>query len=167
MISLLSLSRRGISEEIANRIMVRHGSTQLLRALCGEPDEEEEEWQPPRLTHRPATTRYVPVAERPCYGAPLAVREIIAAAEEAYGLEHGTVTGRDKHRPVVMARATAIRLIRDRVWDTGEPRHSTTTIGRYVGRDHSTVCHALDHFAAYCKAWPEVGEIYDRLRDAA
>lgn len=159
---------QGIPERTANRMMMVRGSGMLLRAIRGEPEPDEppaclavREKPRPRKHQAP----YIPVQARPTIPAPMAVRAVIDAAAEAFGLEPEQLLGRGKRRAVLMARAVAIRLIRDRTWENGEPRHSTPTIGGYFGRDHSTVCWALEHFETYCRQFPAVGEIYEKLRE--
>ena len=168
MLNLESLREPAFPVEPAFADMMERGSAMLLRAMRGQPEEAPPQRPPLQFTVRPNKNGpYVPVSQRPRLPAPQAVREIIAKVAEAFDITPERLTGIGRSKHLVMARAVAIRLIRDRTWNGDEPRHSLPTIGRFFGRDHSTICHAIQHFPAYCKAWPEVGEIYERLRDAA
>lgn len=158
----------GIPEELANRMMMRHGSTRLLRALHGEPEPVEpvEPVAAPLPTRRlPSRHRapYVPVAERDPTPLPMAVRKILAAVAEAFNVSRDDLTGKARGRYMVVARVIAIRLIRNRTNKDGLPIHSATTIGGYFGRDHSTILHALDRFEVYCRQYPEAERIYREI----
>lgn len=159
---MLAMSRlHDIPDETANRMSVRHGSDALLRAMRGEPEPEK-----PTLAMRLKVGRqpHLPVSARPDIPTPTAVREVLDAVVEVFGISLADLKGRGKAREYVLARAVAVRLIRDRVWEDGAPRHSLPMIGRYLGRDHSTICHALDNFDRYARRWPEVDEAYQALR---
>lgn len=151
----------GIPDQLGNRMMMVHGSRALLRALNGEPEEAPS--PVPLRIKRDGRNPYVPVSNRPPLAVPKVVRKIIEQTAEAFEVHPDEMWGGNKVRPLVLARAVAIRLIRDRAWESGAPKHSTTTIGRYLRRDHSTICHALEHFDDYAKQWPEVAEVYERL----
>lgn len=161
MLSLASLMV-DYPDETAHRMMVRHGSGMLLRALRGEP----EPTRPTRaILYRGSESRYVPVGQRHTLAAPRAVRDILTAVADAFDMPEQALVGRGKSNPEKLARSVAIRLIRDRTWQNGEPIYSTITIGGFFKRDHSTICHALSMFETYCKNYPQVGEIYAELRE--
>lgn len=92
-------------------------------------------------------------------------QQIIAAVAFAFALPPWVVASNSRKRRHVLARKTAVRLMRDRQIKTG--KLSLVTIGRALGgRDHSTVKHALDTFDEELRREPWVREIYDRLRGA-
>lgn len=92
-------------------------------------------------------------------------KQIIAAVAFAFALPPWVVASGSRKRRHVLARKTAIRLMRDRQIKTG--KLSLVTIGQALGgRDHSTVKHALDTFDEELRREPLVREIYDRLRGA-
>lgn len=137
------------------------------RHACKDKADRDGEDFAPRGLKVPLPPKVKPISFTPLFTSPhpAAVREIIAKVAEAFGFTPDVLTSDRKFIAAVHARAVAIRLIRDRTWENGEHKHSTTTIGRYFGRDHSTVCHALSHFPDYCRHHPEVGEIYEALRE--
>lgn len=152
--------------DLAYRKMMTMGSARLLRAMRGEPEPDERPLPTMRQAIKIVSTkrrRYTPMSERPIYPLPSSVRAIVERVAEAFDISADEVLSKSRARPAIHARSVIIRLIRNRKWESGEHKHSTTTIGRFVNRDHSTVCHSLDHFDTYCKHFPEVGEIYARL----
>lgn len=159
MLTLNQLTR-DYPEETANRMMMARGSALLLRALKGEPEPKPIPTWKERIV---GGKNYVPVSERPKFGAPRAVRELIEAVEEAFELDPGAICGKVRDTRHILARSLLIRLVRDRKWVNGEHKHSTTTIGRYLDRDHSTICNALTKFDIYCTQFPEVAELYEKL----
>lgn len=165
MLSMASLRHEGVPEELANRMSVAHGSRQLLRALNGEPEPEPEpQWErPPEPKPRNKTRKAIP-KDLPI-SIPKAVRDVIQSVADAFEVTPVEMRGKGKWTRLVHARAVAIRLIRERTWETGEPKHSLPSIGRYFQRDHSTICHSLDNFASYARQFPEIEEIYQALRE--
>jgi hypothetical protein len=156
-------SLQGIPDENANRMMMAHGSRQLLRAIRGEP----EPLPLPRINPKKVRQSYVPVSDRPPLAVPRVVRDIIEAVAEAFEVHPDEMRGEGKAQTLVLARAVAIRLIRARTWESGEPKHSLPTIGRYLRRDHSSISHSLKNFDVYARHFPEIAEIYDRLNEGA
>jgi hypothetical protein len=123
----------------------------------------------PAIVVRPraAARGYVPVTQRPSIHTPAAVREIIAKVAEAFDVTPDEIIGRRRAMLFVLARATAVQLVRDRMWESGEHRHTITQIGCFFGnRDHSTICYALDRFQDYLRHYQQVREAYDKLREA-
>jgi hypothetical protein len=157
----------GIPEETANRLMMAHGSGMLLRALRGDPEPP----LPPletRLRDRTGRLRrvYVPVDQRALPPAPEHVRNLIASIAEAFGLTADDLTGKRRLPRIVHARALAIRLIRERTWADGTPRHTVERIGNFLGREHTTISYALENFERYCEQSPDMRAVYERLRGA-
>lgn len=114
---------------------------------------------------KPAPREYVPVVQRPRVKTPEAVREIIAKVAKAFGVTPDEIISRRRATLFVLARSTAIQLIRERKWASGEHRHTITQIGCFFGnRDHSTICYAIDRFPDYLRYYPEVARIYGELR---
>jgi hypothetical protein len=151
-------------DELANRMMMAHGSGNLLRALHGEP------LLPPPTTERKNRERALPAprrnepAPRRQTGIPLRAREIIARVAEAFMVTPEQIAGKGKFRRLVHARAVVYRLLREMRRPTGEPLFSFPQIASYVNRDHSTICHSVQSFDIYCKTNPEIREVYERLR---
>jgi len=150
---------RDIPDETANRMMMVNGSAQLLRAIHGEPEPLER-----TPTRSPSRRGYTPVSDRLPMAVPSSVRIIIEQVAEVFEVHPEEMRGQNKARELVLARAVAIRIIRERTWETGEPKHSLPTIGRYFRRDHSTIAHALAHFDEYSRVHPEIQEVYESLR---
>jgi hypothetical protein len=164
---MLAMSRlTDIPEETANRMSVRHGSEQLLRALRGEPEPVEVHTLPlsrQRYTPGPPV-RHVRKADRARCPAPAAVREIIAAVAETFRIDPEDLLGESRAKYLIHARAVACRLIRDRVDTDGLPRNSLPRIAMFMNRDHSTISNALGKFDLYCR-YPEVAAAYAKLRE--
>lgn len=167
---MLPLSQlREIPDELANRMMVAHGSRMLLRALQGEP--EPPVALPPLIIRRPRQPKrrhpYIAVRARPEAALPTPVRAIMQAVADSFEITLEDLRGPGRGKCLVYARAVAFRLIRNREYPHGEPRYSLPRIGSFFGRDHSTVCHAMDHFDDYCRHQPEVAAVYESLREMA
>jgi len=157
----------GIPEETANRLMMAHGSGMLLRALRGIPEPA----LPPletRLRDRTGRLRrlYVPISERQ-FPTPQPIRDLIATVAGAFGLKSDDLVGKSRLPRIVHARAVAIRLIRERTWADGSPRHTVERIGNYLGREHTTISHALQSFDHYCERSHDMRAVYERLRIVA
>jgi chromosomal replication initiation ATPase DnaA len=91
---------------------------------------------------------------------------IIRAVAAAYNIEPKVLCGTYRGPYFVHARAVTYRLLRDMTWGDGTQRFSLPQIAQFVGgRDHSTVCHALDQFDTYCRHNPFMRAVYDALRD--
>jgi hypothetical protein len=165
MLSLRDLRVQGVPDELANRMMVAHGSRQLLRMLRGEPEPVELP-EPPKPTpakkphKRP---RHVRVGDRPMVKLPDEVAAIINAVADQFGMLPEDVRGPTRNKPYVYARAVAYKLIRERTWATGDPRHTLLQVATFFGRDHSSVCHAIELFDQYATN-PAVAAVYDALR---
>jgi hypothetical protein len=165
MLSMATLRNEGIPDELANRMSMAHGSRQLLCAIKGEPEPEPEpQWErPPAPKPRVKTRKPVP-KDMPII-IPKAVRDVIQRVADVFEVTPAEMRGKGKWTRLVHARAVAIRLIRERRWETGDHKHSLPSIGLYFNRDHSTICHSLDHFDTYAKQFPEIAEIYEALRE--
>lgn len=111
---------------------------------------------------RYAFSPFTPLAERTI---PLAVRRILEGVAREFDISTDELLGHSRAKYLVYARCVAARLIRERCWENGEPKHSTTVIGRIMNRDHSTICHTLRNFEMYRKRVPEVAAAYDALRE--
>jgi len=92
-------------------------------------------------------------------------RLIVALTAHTYGVPLQALYARGRRQPVALARQTACWLIR---------RHTALSypaIGRLLGRDHSTVLHAVTVIDTLMPLRPElagrVGTVIDRLREAA
>lgn len=164
-LKIASLRNEGIPEELANRMMVAHGSRELLRCLRGEPEPVVMPTFKRSLVkvERP----YIAVRDMPPLALPSVVRGIIEEVADAFEVDFDELRGIGKAKALVLARAVAIRLIRDRTWKNGEPKHSFPTIGRYLRRDHSSICHSVSQFDHYAKQFPEVREVYESLKEMA
>ena len=78
--------------------------------------------------------------------------EILDAVAAAFDVEAGEIQGKSQKWRFVHPRFAAVRLIRERT------RWSTPQIGKKLGRDHSTVIHALrraEELYAHDAAWRE------------
>jgi hypothetical protein len=122
---------------------------------------------PPPPAVRKQRAAYVPVTMRPRVMLPEPVRDILNAAAAQFGLSLELLLSKRKWRELVLARAVAIRLIRDRRWQNGAHRHSLPQIALYMNRDHSTIKNALEQFGEYERQFPEVQQVYDSLRGMA
>jgi len=98
----------------------------------------------------------------------LAIMEEVAAKHKVTTAE---LLSRGQTKRVYAARQEAIRAVAAVPGANGKP--STTSIGRWFGRDHSTIVHALGNthgkFAARCAAMSAVGarKRRERLEQAA
>lgn len=128
-----------------------------LRAPVWQPTEEVIEPEP-----EPQIAEEV-IVSRACPG--IGSLETISLVAARFELRPDEVTSPRRHRKYLLARSVAIRLLRDRKWSTGHHRYSTTQIGRFFGRDHSTVCHSLDTFDKRMEYHPEAHAIYLALRE--
>jgi hypothetical protein len=91
---------------------------------------------------------------------------VIRAVAAAYDIDPRVLCGPHRGTYFVHARAITYRLLRDLKWIDGTQRFSLPQIGQFIGgRDHSTVCHALDQFDVYCRTNPYMRAVYDTLRD--
>lgn len=97
--------------------------------------------------------------------APISERTIKTVADW-FGLLPSDLTGRSRISYIISARFVAMRLLFD-VQQYGTRRFSYPMIGRFFGgRDHSTVLHALRTFDDRARAYPEMIEAYEALKDA-
>jgi len=152
----------GIPEELRNRMMMRHGSGMLLRAIRGEPEPKPEPAKALQFRAPKRRREYTPVA--PPVPMPTPVKRIAMAVAEAFGLTVDDLTGHQRGAYFVRARSVFYRLVRDRTNKAGEPVSSFPRIVRFAGRDHSTVCHSMQMFDVYCRQDPEIAAVYERLR---
>lgn len=154
-----------IPDETKYRMMMRRGSTMLLNALrpvpADDPKPVRKTLPPPKRKPRPRVMCSIPKTSDTV---PAEVRKIIAAVAERFDLTVEAMIGRGRSRHSVIARAVACRLIRERTWSNGLPRHTIQRIGQFLNRDHSSICHALDSFEIYTKHFPEALEMYLELR---
>lgn len=162
--------------EMARRAAIITGSNNLHRALWREHPRRMSKLfiagkaEGPReivIVHAPAVVvpfpvpAAQPVEREPSFGAAapkisIASRLIEAVAAE-FGLSYGEVIGTGRTRRFVAARAVVARILRDRGW-------STTQIGRWLHRDHSTIIHLLAHWPQWMKSCPEAAAFYERER---
>ncbi|MFZ5667945.1 MAG: helix-turn-helix domain-containing protein [Pseudomonadota bacterium] len=77
-----------------------------------------------------------------CVPTPTTMREIAAQVAAEHGLSVGDLTGRSRLAHFVDARHEAMWRIRQVRRPDGRAAYTTTPIGRFFGRDHSTVIHA-------------------------
>lgn len=148
---------RSIPDETANRMMLVHGSGNLLAAIEGRPMTAPGMRAEPR--ERPARPAVTPDMEAPL---------IIEAVASAFGVWPAEMKSDDRFTDLVLARSVAIRLLRERTTENGEPRHSFREIGDMLGgRDHTTIGHAWHTFHERAERYPEMGEAYEMLRGAA
>lgn len=82
-----------------------------------------------------------------------AIRRIIAACAEEYGVEPFEVRGQRRNLPIVRARQKAMFRMQC------ELDMSTVAIGRSFDKDHTTVMHSIE---AHQKRFPEAAEIGKR-----
>jgi len=161
---MLTLSQlHDIPDELANRMMVAHGSRKLLRALRGEPEPVETFARIPKRPE-PKRRRYTPVSARTHKSMPSAVQRIVEQVAAEFGVSTDELCGAGRSPYLVRARSVAYRLLRDRLHTNGEAITSFPRIAGYFGRDHSTVCYAINHFADYCRHHPQVADAYAKLR---
>jgi hypothetical protein len=156
----------GIPDYTANRMMMAHGSSALLRAIRGEPEPIEPPVLPAprhRLTYH-QRPRHIRKSERPRDPTPTPIKAILQAVADAFRITVDDLTGNCRAKYLIHARAVACRLIRDRVDDDGLPRNSLPRIAMFMDRDHSTISNALGKFDLYCR-YPEVAAIYAKLRE--
>lgn len=154
-------------------------SRKPMRLHVPEAANDGEDWRPASLV-KPSRLRTLRVAEtvkRPTEEAeplslidnPLAFlgKRIVHATAAAFEMTVAEMTGRSRCRRYVLARAVAVRLLRDQLRENGEHRFSFPQIARLIGRDdHSTAYHAWNEFDVYCRINPEIREVYDTLREA-
>ena len=165
MLTIASLRNDGIPDELANRMMVAHGSRMLLRTLRGEPAPiERPVYIPSARPKLPKPRAYHPVRMRNRPHMPETVKRIVEAVAAHFEVTVEELTGPARQPYLVHARAVAYHLLRDRVDGFGQPRMSLPRIAAFFGRDHSTICYAIDHFDIYCRH-PHVAEAYAKLRE--
>ncbi len=143
-------------------MMMAHGSRTLLRALRGEPEPDITFSERPLPILRPRGERYIPTADRPMRSRTAAAQRILEQVAAAFDVTVDDILSRDRRRLLWIARTVSIRLMRD-LDRYGE--YSTSQIGAMMNnRDHSTICNALQAFEVWSETYPEVAEIYERLR---
>lgn len=93
-------------------------------------------------------------------------RKIIGDVADWFEIKPSDITSRSRLAFVVTARFVAMRLIYDIRRDDGTRKFSYPMIGAFFGgRDHSTVIHALRTFDDRARAYPEMQEAYEALKD--
>lgn len=91
-------------------------------------------------------------------------RKIIDSTAEAFGLQPEVLLSGSRKTQHVCARFVAMRLFRDIMRSDGEHRFSLPQIGKIMGgKDHSSVCHAMQVFEAKCRRFPAMREAYESL----
>jgi hypothetical protein len=132
---------------------------------------------PRTLPPKPVKARIVRVPAEPkpprCHLAPWRfedmpdrVRTIFDQVILAFDITGEELTSKARSKRFVIARAVACRLVRSILNANGGHIYSLPRIGLYLGgRDHSTVCHAIAQFDTYRKQYPEVAEVYEKLRE--
>lgn len=150
---ILMADLRDVPDELANRMMVSHGSAALLRALRGEPELPDDISPVPAVRKAPLKVRppYVPLSMRVYAPPPSSVARLIESVAKVSGLDVEDLYSKSRWKPHVRARAMAYRLLRDRESRFGGPRYSLPQIGSWFHREHSVVAHALNMFDIYAK----------------
>lgn len=93
-------------------------------------------------------------------------KAVIAAVAQWFGLTPSQITGKSRFKYIVSARFVAMRLLHEMYYETGAKRFSYPMIGSFFGgRDHSTVIHAIKTFDDRARAYPEMIEAYEALRE--
>lgn len=81
------------------------------------------------------------------FSLPPRVAQTIQSVASRHGVSVGDLLGRGRTLKMVGARRAAIRAVRSLDWEPwrqgAENRPSTTLIGRWFGRDHTTVLSAI------------------------
>lgn len=75
------------------------------------------------------------------------MREIAAEVAGAHGVPLKRLLSPSRFTPVVRARWEAMARIRAVQWPDGRPRYTLPQIGRFLGRDHTTVIHGIRRHA--------------------
>lgn len=89
----------------------------------------------------------------------------IEAVAKWFNLSPSDLTGRSRISYIVSARFVAMKLLHE-IEQCGVRRFSYPMIGRFFGgRDHSTVIHAIRTFHDRARAYPEMLEAYEALKD--
>jgi chromosomal replication initiation ATPase DnaA len=81
---------------------------------------------------------------------PVTMRELLAEVAQAHGLSVAELKGRNRTRPVAVAR----QLFIARAYATG--RYSLPQIGRFLKRHHTTILHGVRAHAAKT-GWRPIG----------
>lgn len=164
MLTVSSLQARGMSEDEAHEESIRHGSDLLRRAITGE-KEPEPIVKLPEPKRKPKSREYVPVKQRPEVTIPKRARETILKVCEAFEIPEELFMSHTRTLRPVVARAVAIQLLSERRTSLGDPLYSSTTLGRFLRRDHSSILNALHKFDGYCRVYPGVREVYEGLKE--
>lgn len=91
---------------------------------------------------------------------------VIESVAEYFKLKPEDLTGKSRYGYIVSARFVAMRLLFEMRYEDGARRFSYPMIGRFFGgRDHSTVIHAMRTFDDRARAYPEMREAYEALKD--
>jgi hypothetical protein len=87
----------------------------------------------------------------------LGAGEIISAIAASFGLTRERVTGQSRDSYTCMVRALIATLLAER-------GNSTPQVGKWLGRDHSSIVHARKMLPIYIKRLPALGEAYAHYR---
>ena len=91
---------------------------------------------------------------------------VIESVAQWFDLTPSDITGKSRFGHIVSARFVAMRLLFEMRYEDGSRRFSYPMIGRFFGgRDHSTIIHAMRTFDDRARAYPEMREAYEALRD--
>jgi len=129
-------------------------------------------------SRRPAPESSAVPPPRPAIGAPLLTASpvarlagataaaltpasIVAAVCDAFRVTHGDISSRQRGQHIALARQVAIYLIRELT------DYSFLRIGRYFGRDHSTVIHGYARIARRVAAERTFGAMLATLASRA
>lgn len=87
---------------------------------------------------------------------------LFAAVARAFHIPLEGVLGRSRDRNAVRCRQTIYAILR-------ADGHSFLRIARWMGRDHSTIMHGVEHFDSYAKQNPTMRTVFDQFtqREAA
>lgn len=80
------------------------------------------------------------------------MKDVVAEVAERRGIDALTLRGPSARRPVVRARWEAFHLCRNITRENGRPKYSLPQIGKFFGRDHTTVLYGLRQWSAASEA---------------
>jgi hypothetical protein len=149
----------GIATDESNERAMRLGSLHLLRAI--------EKAQGKYLPPLPASPPCVPVPTFSVIPYESRAHAIVRRTAFACNMAYEDVVGRRRHRPYVLARVIAAKILREQTYEGGKVRYSLPQIGRMLGgRDHSSICYLLSMFEPYCRMHEGMREAYEQARAA-
>lgn len=85
-------------------------------------------------------------------------KRLVQSVADCFSITYGELIGDGRARRYVEARVVVVAVLRERGW-------SFPKIGRLLGgRDHSTICHAMNIFETYARRNPMVVKLFQRFR---